>query len=190
MEVREGNMPDWRKLSSDEVASALDLTTMAVSKWVSVGCPHIREEIDCRPRHFFDLALVMKWKVDRELARPVAADVESPELERYRKLKADMTEFDLSVKKKKFMETAVIRAMVRKMAERCRIGFQSLGKRLSIRLGRESDPAAVERILDDEVATILKGLSNIRLDGIESDHPEQIPADVEQLDLIDKEETP
>lgn len=178
---------NWRRLSSEDVVQALRVDRQTVSNWLRERCPCHRD-VAGPSRPFFDLAEVLDWhKAKAVEQRPVAPGEDSPELERYRKLKADMTEFDLSVKKKKFMETAVIRAMVRKMAERTRIGFQSLGKRLSIKVAKESDPSAVERVIDGEVDKVLKDLATIRLDGLDDEVSTPSGDDDEKLELSTKE---
>jgi phage terminase Nu1 subunit (DNA packaging protein) len=173
----------WRELTTGDVIAALKITRVTLHDWGNLGMPKNRNGT-------FDLGDIIRWRSEHAKSQALAASKaiaaagceggdNSPELERYRKLKADMTEFDLAVKKKKFMETAVIRAMVRKMAERCRIGFQSIGKRLSIKLAEKSNPKEIEDLIETEVAKTLKDLSTIRLDGIEID-----PVNEEQDDKL------
>jgi phage terminase Nu1 subunit (DNA packaging protein) len=160
---------NWRAIRHTDVIAALNIDRTSIHNWTNLGMPKNKDGS-------YDLGDILRWRVDyvrnhAPSTKAAAANAEggdnSPELERYRKLKADMTEFDLAVKKKKFMETTVIRAMVRKMAERCRVGFQSIGKRLSIKLAQKNDPKEVEMLIDDEVAKTLKELSTIRLEGLE-----------------------
>lgn len=168
---------NWRALTQATTCRILGCQPQTINKWVGEGCPTGTADDGSKT---YDCEKIVKWRIEHALreAHSVEGSPEmgigagtdnSEQLERYRKLKADMTEFDLAVKKKKYIEMTTIRAMVRKMAERTRIGFQSLGKRLSIKLAAMNDPKEVETLFDLEIGKILKELSIMKIENFEED---------------------
>ena len=147
----------------------------------------------------YDPRQILDWKVEqaKQQAREAYSDSDmvtftgdaagDEQLERYRKARADMVEFDLKVKRKLYLEIDEVRATFRKAAGLISVGMQAIGKKLSIKLSKEANPNHCQEMVDGEINKVLDELSRVRF----SEHDDVIDemidekAAVEPIDLVE-----
>ena len=172
---------DFRRLSQRQAAKVLGISVPTVKSWIDRGMPTNEGKIDTK--------LVLDWKVaiakkeaqeaygDSDMRGGDGMDGES--LERYRKARAEMVEFDLKVKRKLYLEIDEVRAKFRKAASAVSVGMLAVGKKLSIKLSKEAHPTKCQELVDDEVNKVLSDLSKTKF----SDHDDVID------EMIDERES-
>jgi len=156
---------DFGNLTSADVARMMAVSTATVTDWSDKGMPLTRNPDNGRA--VFKSKEVIDWYVAQKRAPP---EEFSEQLERYRKIKADAAEFDLEIKKGKFLAMEDVCGMVRGMGERVRAGLQAIALRVATKLATATDRPAheCEDVVRSEINGALKALSKIDLRGMDT----------------------
>jgi len=148
---------NWRKLSQADTLRCLGISAPTLLNWIGDGCPVANED----GKKSYDIGRILSWQVDRVRAQlSEDMDGDSPNLERYRKAKAETAEFDLGVKRGRYMPTDEVRVLVRNAADFARKALMSLGKRLAFDLSTETRADVIEDRIDGEIEGILRNISS------------------------------
>lgn len=81
------------------------------------------------------------------------------ELERYRAAKANLAELDYAKKKGDLIEKEKHEEFVQMAGDYCRQAFQSLPKKLCVKMAKMRDAGEVEKLLENEIVAVLRELS-------------------------------
>jgi phage terminase Nu1 subunit (DNA packaging protein) len=158
-----GSEFDFAHLTIEDAARMFGVTKKTIYAWGERGLPIRRDDKDaayCASREVID------WYVSSQRAPP---EEFSEQLERYRKIKADAAEFDLEIKRGKFLALEDVCGMVRSMGERVRAGLQAIALRVATKLATATDRPAheCEDVVRSEINGALKALSKIDLRGMD-----------------------
>jgi phage terminase Nu1 subunit (DNA packaging protein) len=170
-------------MSASELAKVLAVSNALVQKLTTEGMPHDQEGNKKR----FDTRKVIDWVVKRggldnrgkktskdqknpNTALPLDEDAEDPNepfsdnLDRQRKLQGDKIELEIQRRKGELIELRAHDEFVNKAGSFCRSAFQAMPKKLAVKLAKEHDVNAIEKILQNEVVSILKELSQMKVE--------------------------
>jgi len=173
----------YRSMQAAELAKVLSVSGAIVSKFVSEGMPHVQEGNKKR----FDTRKVIDWVVKRggldnrgkktskdqrnpNTALPLDDDSDDPNepfsdnLDRQRKLQGDKIELEIQRRKGELIELRAHDEFVNKAGSFCRSAFQAMPKKLAVKLAKEHDVNVIEKLLQNEVVSILKELSNMNVE--------------------------
>jgi len=142
---------DWRKLTETDVGKALLVTPDTVHGWSKSGMPGPP----------FDLAVVLPWKIDREMAKlkPKVTGADSEEaLERKRHWDAENARLKNEQLQGQLLDRDEVLETVTETAHLVRSHLSNLGSELSVALSRTNDAIEIREMIDQAVAEKLSGL--------------------------------
>ena len=171
----------FRRLGQGDVVTITGTVGSQIKKMTDEGLPFRLEG----STKLFDFRDMLPWIVENGWGKlkhssvkrakanrpPVPKDEEDmepglfgDELERYRAAKANLAELDFAKKKGDLIEKEKHEAFVQEAADYCRQAFQSLPKKLCVKLAKMNEAGAIESLLEDEIVAVLKRLSEMELD--------------------------
>lgn len=165
------NKPDfYRNCSFSEAAKIFNMTRPNFNHWAKEGMPNSVGRVHGREARVVDTEKVIKWMVEREAKKlvssgsgPISADGEASD-DRYRRIKADLAQHDLDVKKGKVIQLEEHEQFCREAGDYVRKAFQAMPRELGVKLAKVADAAEIENTLELAIVTILRELSERKLD--------------------------
>lgn len=173
-------MPDnpydyYRAVTRATLARILDVSPNVFKKWGAEGMPF--DGNGQRMTH--DVGKVVQWMIDRAIkdgtmdkrkkppqGKPIDGDdmlQDGPafddNLDRYRSAKADLAEMEFKKRKGELIELEAHQKFVQEAGSFCRQSFQNIPKKISVQLAKIHDSQQVEKVLEAEIAKVLKDLS-------------------------------
>lgn len=150
-----------RRVNRADLASLTGASLVTIDNWVRRGMPFVQRGSKGR-EWIFDTAQCIEWlrQQDVEAALGDTAKIDYDEARR-RKMAADaaLAEYELAKARRTVITVEEATAMIADDYARCRRRLMEIPGRLSQRLAGESDPAAVERMLKDDVTAALEELT-------------------------------
>ena len=143
---------DFKNLTRRSLADALGKTERTIGNWLERGLPR-------KPNQRYDLPSVIDWLLAENEMATADAGVESPELERGRKARADLLEIQVREKKSELVSLEDVNRELFAKGRQCRDMILSIPSRISPELVVETDQHRIEMVLRDELTLALEELS-------------------------------
>jgi phage terminase Nu1 subunit (DNA packaging protein) len=160
----------YRAVTQAELAKIFDTHSTAMSRYVKAGMPY---EIQAKKK-VFDVKVVFDWMLEREMKkyedskkRPIGDEdnmIFEDNLDRARYFQAEKAKLQVERERGKLILREDHEDFVRQAGDYVRQGFQTMPKKLAVKLAKLKDTNEIEKLLDDEVIGTLKRLSEIELE--------------------------
>jgi phage terminase Nu1 subunit (DNA packaging protein) len=166
------NYEFYRNLPGNELAKIIGKTAPVIASWCSQGMPFNGEG----RKKSYDIAKIIEWLQKTQVGLPKSEikksqkSIESDDmlqdgpafddnLDRYRSAKADLAEMEFKKRKGELIELEAHQKFVQEAGSFCRQSFQNIPKKISVQLAKIHDSQQVEKVLESEIAKVLKDLS-------------------------------
>lgn len=156
---------DPRNLTKTQFILISGITAQTLDRWTRDGCP-LRQ---IGGKKTYDLKAVLNWK-NNQKTQPkkinigdddefLASSESSPQLERGRKVKADLLTLEYKKRVGELIELEKHEEIIRECADLVRKSFQEMPKRLCSKLAKESEAYNIERTLNNEINGTLRKIA-------------------------------
>jgi phage terminase Nu1 subunit (DNA packaging protein) len=165
----------YRAVSQAEIAKIFDVNSAQVSNWVAQGMPH---ELAGRNKKC-DSAKVYEWLLEKQITKltkrkPKSVDDDDDmmtgeelfddNLDKCRYYNAERAKLALEKEQGKLISRDDHMEFQRQAGDFIRAGFQSLPKKLAVKLGKIRDSSEIEALLEKEILDTLIRLSKLEID--------------------------
>lgn len=178
---------DFTTLTQTQLGLVYGVKGATINQWTQEGCPC--EEDPKTGRKYYSVKRVMDWRIDRaeryrgrgrksfkgsrlnaalpEQSDPEMADRDlgadplddSDALERFRRLRGDLTELDIAKRRGELIEVELVRQTIGAAADTIRQQLQTLGRKVCVQVAKMSNQKQVEELLTRQYEDVLKRLS-------------------------------
>lgn len=155
---------NWRALNQQTVLSILNTRAHTINKWVDKGCPIEYKD----GKKTYDVAKILNWRIEyqKQLDQYVPED---PDVEGIHgdakgellRVKIEREKFDLGVKKGDYITKEIYEQEFREAGDYIRQSFQNIPKKLSLKLSKVKELNEIEKVISEEINSILKHISTI-----------------------------
>ena len=165
----------YRYMTQAEIAKIFATNAVTIHRWVGEGLPF--ENVGRKKT--YDPAKVHDWLMEKELAKRAVKvkksgskslddDLMDPDqfddnLDKFRYYKAEQAKLALEKEKGGLISKEDHDDFVRQAGDFVRSGFQTLPKKLAVRLAKLRDSGDIEKLLEEEIVETLIRLSKLEL---------------------------
>ena len=158
---------DFRKLTKGDLAAALDVSTQTIDQWLTRGMPYVSKPGAGSRFYEFELAAVLRWRLDYERAQQAAAtDATDIDEAKRRKAVADATLAEMEVARKSGELVAVVDVdhAVTQAFARVRARMLALPSKVAAECAAIDTPAECSEVIRQAVYDALTELSETEVE--------------------------
>jgi len=180
---------DFRYMKAVDLAKVFNVDRKTISRWAKDGMPPALED-----EKLYDPKEVMEWRCKCAIEKVIKeaeeaekkrvyekrqsqkeisggdSDLDNGEftdnLDRFRHYKAELAKIEVEKATGALIPRDIVEETICVMGDFCRKSLQEIPKLMGIKLAKERDVVEIEKMLDDQLITVMKGMADVGDDSL------------------------